>query len=63
MANTPQPGKSTGNPNAAKVKAIKAPAVARLSVNRKTLAVRHAVSPMSASQKARNARILKAFGN
>lgn len=63
MANTPQPGKSTVNPKAAKIKEVKAPAVARLSMNRKTLAVRHAVSPMSAAQKTRNARILKALGD
>jgi len=63
MANTPRPGTSTLSPNAAKLKAVRAPAVARLSNDRKALAVRYAVSPMSAAQKARNAKILKALGD
>ena len=62
MASTPQPGKSTFK-GATKVKAVKAPTVAPLFMNRKAVAVRHAVSPISAAQKARNAKFLKALGN
>lgn len=63
MANAPQPGKSTFK-GATKMPAFKAPAAAAsLAMNRKAVAVRHAVSPMSAAQKARSAKILKALGN
>jgi hypothetical protein len=59
MANTPQSGKSTFK-GESKVPAIKLPA--RTSLTPKTLSPRHAVSPMSAAQKARAAKVLKALG-
>jgi hypothetical protein len=59
MANTPQPGKSTFK-GESKVPAVKMPA--RVSLTPKALSRRQAVSPMSAGQKARAAKALKAFG-